>query len=126
MHTHLAIITTKRILETKNRTCQNKGKYVITYVSEPQRLAVVLSTLFGDGRACLAGNNYGNFVVFQASFKFLLFLSYFVKASREPIQQSITKIQARFCRILTTRSLERRQHIRVTRELLNQTALKTV
>ena len=29
MHTHLAIITTNRIKETKNRTCQNKGKYVL-------------------------------------------------------------------------------------------------
>ena len=44
---------------------------------EPQRLAMVLSTLFGDGRARLIGNNYGNFVVFQVSFKFLLVLSYF-------------------------------------------------
>ena len=29
MHTHLAIISTKRIKATKNRTCQNKGKYVL-------------------------------------------------------------------------------------------------
>ena len=40
---------------------------------------MVLSTLFGDRTARLAGNNYGNFVVFQVSFKCLLFLSYFVK-----------------------------------------------
>ena len=60
---------------------------------------MVLSTLFGEGRARLAGNNYGNFVVFQVSFKFLLFLSYFVKPSREPIKQSITKVQARYFRI---------------------------
>ena len=26
---HLAIITTTRIKATKNRTCQNKGKYVL-------------------------------------------------------------------------------------------------
>ena len=95
-------------------------------MSEPQRLAMVLSTLFGDGRARLAGNNCDNFVAFQISFKFLLFLSYFVKPSREPIKQSITKVQARFCRILTTRFSEIRQQIWVTRELLNQSALKTV
>ena len=89
-------------------------------------MAIVLSTLFGNGRARLVGNNYGNFVVFQVSFKFLLFLSYFVKPSREPIKQSITKVQAKFCRILTTRFSETRQQIRVTRELLNQIALKTV
>ena len=126
MHTHLAIITATRIKATKNRTCQNKGKYIclVTYVSEPQRLAMVLSTLFGEGRARLAGNNYGNFVVFQVSFKFLLFLSYFVKPSREPIKQSITKVQARYFRILTTRFSEIRHQIRVTRELFNQTALK--
>ena len=70
MHTHLAIIITKRIKETKNRTCQNKGKCLVTYVSEPQRLAMVLSTLFGDGRTHLASNNYGNYVVFQVSFNF--------------------------------------------------------
>ena len=87
---------------------------------------MVLSTLFGDGRARLAGNNDGNFVVFQVSFNCLLFLSYFVKPLREPIKQSITKVQARFRRILTTRFSEIRQQIRVTRELLNQTALKTV
>ena len=87
---------------------------------------MVLSTKYGDGRVRLAGNNYGNFVVFQVSFKFLLFLSYFAKPSREPIKQSITKVQARFYRILTTRFSEIRQQIRVTRELLNQTALKTV
>ena len=69
---------------------------------------------------------YGNYVVFQVSFNFLLFLSYFVKPSGAPIIQSITKLQAKFCRILTTRFSERRQQIRVTRELLNQTALKTV
>ena len=121
MHMHLAIITTTRIKATKNRTCQNKGKYVLftTYKSESQRLGMVLSTLFGEGRACLAGNNYGNFVVFQVSFKFLLFLPYFVKPSRP-------KVQARFFRILTTRFSEIRQQIRVTRELFNQTALKTV
>ena len=49
---------------------------------------MVLSTLFGEWRARLAGNNYGNFVVFQVSFKFLLFLSYFVKSSREPIKHN--------------------------------------
>ena len=124
MHTHLAIITTKRIKATKNHTCQNKGKCLVTYVLESQRLAMVLSTLYGEGRARLAGNNYGN-VVFQVSFKFLPFLSYFVKPSREPIKQSITKVQAKFFRILTTRFSEIRQQIRVTRELLNQTALKT-
>ena len=87
---------------------------------------MVLSTKYGDGKVHLAGNHYGNFVVFQVSFKFLLFLSYFVKPSREPIKQSITKVQTRFCRILTTRFPEIRQQIRITRELLNQTALKTV
>ena len=87
---------------------------------------MVLSTLFGDGRARFTGNNDGNFVVFRVSFKFLLFLSYFVKPSREPIKQSITKVQARFGRILTTRFSEIRQQIRVTRDLLNQTTLKTV
>ena len=87
---------------------------------------MVLSTLFGDGRARLAGSNYGNFVVFQVSFKFLLFLSYFVKPSRESIKQSITMVQARFCRIQTTRFSEIRQQISVTCELLNQTTLKTV
>ena len=49
-----------------------------------------------------------------------------LEPSREPIKQSITKVQARFGRILTTRFSEIRQQIRVTRELLNQTALKTV
>ena len=44
---------------------------------------MVLSTLFGDRRARLAGSNYGNFVVFQVSFKFLLFLSYFIKPLRD-------------------------------------------
>ena len=29
MYMHLALITTKRIKATKNRTCQNKGKYVL-------------------------------------------------------------------------------------------------
>ena len=29
MHTYLAIISTQRIKATKNRTCQNKGKYVL-------------------------------------------------------------------------------------------------
>ena len=87
---------------------------------------MVLSTLYGEGRARLAGNNYGNYVVFQVSFKFLLFLSYFVKPSREPIKQSIKKVQAKFCRTLTTSFTEIRQQIRVTGDLLNQTALKTV
>ena len=50
---------------------------------------MVLSTLFGDGRACLCGNNYCNFVVFQVLFKFLLFLSYFVKPSREEYDKFI-------------------------------------
>ena len=72
MYTNLAIITTKRIKATKKRTYQNSGKYVslVTYVSEPQRLGMVLSTLYGEGRARLAGNNYSNYVVFQVSFKF--------------------------------------------------------
>ena len=56
---------------------------------------------------------------------FLLFLSYFVKPSRAPIKQSKTKLLSRFCRILTIRFSEIRQQIRVTRELLNQTARKT-
>ena len=77
MHTHLAIITTKRIKATKNHTCQNKG----TYVSESQRLGMVLSTLYGEERVRLAGNNYGNNVVSQVSFNFLLILSHFVKPS---------------------------------------------
>ena len=88
---------------------------------------MVLSTLYDEGRARLASNNYGNFVVFQVSFNFLLFLSYYlVKPSFAPIKQSITKVQARFFRILTTRFSEIRQQIRVTRKLLNQTFLKTV
>ena len=46
---------------------------------EPQRLAMVLSTLYREGRARLVGNNYGNFVVFQASFKFSPFFVLFRK-----------------------------------------------
>ena len=69
---------------------------------------MVLSTLFGKGRARLAGNNYGNYVVFKISFKFL---SFFVQVF--PYSDNA------FFRII-------RQQIRVTRELLNQTALKTV
>ena len=41
-------------------------------------------------------------------------------------KHSITKLLSRFCHILTTRFSEIRQQIRVIRELLNQTALKTV
>ena len=80
---------------------------------------MVLSTLYGERRVrlrCFPG-------LVQV---FLPLLSYFVNPSGEPIQQSITKVQAKFCRILTTRFSEIRQQIRVTRELLNQTALKTV
>ena len=56
---HHAFGPTKRIKATKNRTCQNKGKpCLVTFESEPQRLAMVLSTLFGDGRARPTGNNY--------------------------------------------------------------------
>ena len=42
-------------------------------------LAMVLSTLYGEGRARLVGNNYGNFVVFQVLFKFLPFFVLFRK-----------------------------------------------
>ena len=66
------------------------------------------------------------YALFQVSFKFFAPLSYFVKPSQEPIKQSITKVQAKFFRILTTHFSEIRQRIWVTRELLNQTALKTV
>ena len=71
----------------------------------------------------LAGKNYGNHVVFQVSLNFLLFLSYFVKPSRAPIKQLITKLLNRFCRILTICFSEIRQQIWITRELLNQTVL---
>ena len=36
---------------------------------------MVLSTLYGEGRARLTGNNYGNYVVFQLSL-FALFVSF--------------------------------------------------
>ena len=39
-------------------------------MSEPQRLAMVLSTLYGEGRVRLASTNGGNYVVFQVSFNF--------------------------------------------------------
>ena len=71
-------------------------------------------------------NNYGNHVVFQVSPNFLLFLSYFIKLSWAPIKQSITKLLTRFRRILIIRFSEIRQQIRVIRELLDQTALKTI
>jgi len=85
-----------------------------------------LSTLYGKSRARLAGKNYGNHVVFQVSLNFLLSLSYFVKPSRAPIKQLITKLLTRFCLILTICFSEIRQQIWITRELLNQTALKTI
>ena len=64
MFTHLAIITMKRIKATKKSHLPEQTDMIclVSYVS--QLLGMVLSTLYGEGRACLAGNNYGNYVVF--------------------------------------------------------------
>ena len=69
MYTHLAIITTKMIKTTKNPTYQNKGKYVLyLYVSESQRLGMVLLTFYGEGQLrCFLGlvQFFALFVLFR-------------------------------------------------------------
>ena len=69
MHTHLAIITTKKLKQQRIALARTKVNMSVTYVSEPQRLAMVLSTLYGEGRARLAGNNHGNYVAMIVEFK---------------------------------------------------------
>ena len=81
----------------------------------------------------LTGKNYGNHVVFQVWLHFLLFFVLFhktvVSTHKTVDNKAPDQILPYFVflkSVLSVRFSEIRQQIRVTRELLNQTALKTI